>query len=707
MIINKNNPEEKEFKIKVGDKELFVSFNNIAEKANGEAVVRCGDTVVYAVATMSDQEMHRGFVPLSVNYEERFYSAGKISGPRFTRREGKPSDRATLISRMIDRAVRPKFSKKTNKEVQIIITCLSVDGKNDPAILGMLASSLALHNSDIPWEGPLGAVRIGKKNGDYIVNPENQDRDEKEMDIIISGFVDKEDELVVNMIEGSFSEEEESSVLKAFDVAEQPIKEICLFQEEMRKKMGKEKNPFSFFEDEKIKQEVEQESKKKIEDIFDNKEDCEKELKELKKEMSLFIKENYSKEEEVEYAFSCFEGIIKEKIRSDILEKEKRIDGRKINELREVVCSVGILPRTHGSSLFQRGQTKSLSVVTLGAPGEYQVMDEMEAFDKKRFMHHYNFPPYSVGEVRPVRFPGRREIGHGMLGENALFPLIPDSDVFPYTIRTVSEIVSSNGSTSMAATCAITLALMDAGVPIKSPVAGISIGLVTGKEKEDYKVLVDIQGIEDHYGDMDFKVAGTEKGINVIQLDVKIPGIRKEVVKKAVEQAKETYTYIIQEKIKKTIEKPREELSPFAPKIVTVKINPEKIGEVIGPKGKTINKITEETGVAIDIEDDGTISVSSEDQESIEKAVEWIKNITREAKKGELFQGKVVKLFAFGAVVEIFPGQEGLVHISEIADRRIEKVEDELEVGQVVPVKVINIEQGGKVSLSIKQAKQK
>jgi polyribonucleotide nucleotidyltransferase len=703
-MTNKNNFEEKSFKIEVGGKELTASFNNLAEKANGEAMVRYGDTVVYAVATMSNEEMHRGFVPLSVNYEERFYSAGKISGPRFTRREGKPSDRAVLVSRMIDRGIRPMFPKSTNKEIQVIITCLSLDRENDPAVLGMIAASLALHTSDIPWNGPLGAVRVGKNKGEYVVNPEYEERTEKKMDLVVSGFVDENKELLVNMIEGKFGEEDEESVVKAFDVAETPIKEICDFQEEVRKEIGKEKNEFSFFEDEEAKKEIDEKSKEKIEKIFDSEDlNYEEEVKKLKEEVSAFIEEKYEKPEEVEYAFSCFQKNVKQKIRSNILEKEKRVDGRKVDELREITCSVGILPRTHGSSLFQRGQTKSLSIITLGAPGEHQVMDDMSMFEKKKFIHHYNFPPYSVGEVRPVRFPGRREIGHGMLGENAILPLIPDEETFPYTIRAVSELVSSNGSTSMAATCAVTLALMDAGVPIKSPVAGISIGLVTGEERENYKTLVDIQGIEDHYGDMDFKVTGSEKGLTAIQLDVKIDGITKKIVKEAIFLAKKTYTYIINEKIKKVIEKPREELSPFAPKIVTVLINPEKIGEVIGPKGKTINKITEETGVAIDIDDSGLISVSSENQESIEKAVEWIKNITREAKKGEIFQGKVVKLFAFGAVVEIFPGQEGLVHISEIADRRIEKVEDVLKMGQTVTVKVINVEQG-KVSLSIKQA---
>ncbi len=701
-----NNSKENAFKLKMGDKELTASFSNIAEKANGEATVRYGDTVVFAVATMSEQEIHRGFIPLSVNYEERFYSAGKISGPRYTRREGKPSDRATLISRMIDRAVRPKLPKETNKEIQIIVTCLSLDQENDPAVIGMIAASLALQVSDIPWNGPLGAVRVGRKNGEYIINPEYNQRSEKKMDVVISGFFDEENDFLVNMIEGSFGEESSDDVLRSFDVSEEPIKKICEFQEEIRNSIGKEKIPFSSFTDSDIESEITKKTEEKIKEVCEEEDLSEKEVGVVKNEVSLFIKEKYEKPEEVEYAFDLLENIFKKKIREKILREEKRIDGRKIDELREVNCSVGILPRTHGSALFQRGQTKSLSIVTLGGPGEEQVMDEMEVFETKRFMHHYNFPPYSVGEVKPVRFPGRREIGHGMIGENGLSPLIPDEEAFPYTIRAVSEIVSSNGSTSMAATCAITLALMDAGVPIERPVAGISIGLITGEKKDDYKILTDIRGIEDHYGDMDFKVAGTEKGVTVIQLDVKVEGVNKKIVKETIERAEKTYKYIIEEKIKKTLERPREEISPFAPKILTIKVNPEKIGEVIGPKGKTINKIIEETGATINIDDEGTVSISCEKQDSIDKAAEWVKNLTREAKKGEVFEGKVVKIFNFGAVVEIFPGQEGLVHISEIADRRIEKVEDELSIGKVVPVKVIEADGSGKISLSIKQVKQ-
>jgi polyribonucleotide nucleotidyltransferase len=691
----------KKFSLDIGGRELSASLDSLAEKANGQAMVRYNDTVVFATAVMTDGDVDKGFFPLSVSYEEKFYAAGKISGSRYTRREGRPSDRATLISRMIDRAIRPKFPKELKREVQIIVTCLSWDGENDPGVLGMIAASLALHISDIPWNGPLGAVRIGR-NDNHILNPNYKEREEGKTDIIISGFFDEEKEFIVNMIEGAFKEETESSIMDAFLFSKEPIKKLCDFQNEIKKEIGKEKIeiPLSFSNKE-IEKTIIEKTEKKLSEIFKN-DSREKEIKKLKEETALFIKEKYIEEEEIKYAFSYFEEIVEKEVRNNILQKGERIDGRKLDELRKIKCSVGILPRTHGSALFERGETKALSIITLGAPGEQQLMDEMEFSDKKRFMHHYNFPPYSVGEVRPVRGPGRREIGHGMIGENGILPLIPDAEIFPYTIRGVSEIVSSNGSTSMASVCGTTLALMDAGVPIRRPVAGISIGLV--KEEKDFKLLTDIQGLEDHYGDMDFKVAGTEEGVTVIQMDVKIEGITLEITEKALEAAKKTRLYLIEE-IKKTIPEPRKNLSPYAPKIVTLKINPEKIGEVIGPKGKIINEIIEKTKVAIDIEDNGLISITSEDEKAIETAVTWIKNITREIKEGEIFDGKVVKILGFGAVVEILPGQEGLLHISEIADRRIEKVEDELNIDQIVHVKVIKREPNGKTSLSIKQAK--
>ncbi len=688
------------FTLNIAGKELSVSLNNWAEKANGEATVQCGETVVFSTVTMTEEDVDKGFFPLSVFYEEKFYAAGKISGSRYTRREGRPSDRATIISRMIDRAIRPMFPKEMKKEVQVIITCLSWDEENDPGVLGMIAASLALHISDVPWNGPLGAVRVGK-NSEMILSPDYKERLEGNADVVVSGFFDKENDLLINMIEGIFKEESETSIMELFRATENPIKELCSFQEQIRKEKGKEKIEITPpFKDEKIEKTVTEEVEKKLKNVFSQKENRGKKIKEGKKEIATFIREKYE-EEEAQYAFSFLEKVIEDKVRENIL-KGERLDGRKPDEVREIKCSVGLLPRTHGSGLFQRGETKALSIVTLGAPGEQQLMDDMELSEKKRFMHHYNFPPYSVGEVKPVRGPGRREIGHGMIGENGILPLIPDVEDFPYTIRSVSEIVSSNGSTSMASVCGTTLALMDAGVPIKRPVAGISVGLVA-KNKKEYKLLTDIQGLEDHYGDMDFKVAGTEKGATVIQMDVKIEGITLKMAEEALENAKKTRLYLLEE-IKKTIKEPRKNLSPYAPKIVTLQIDPEKIGNVIGPKGKIINEIIEKTNVSVDIDDSGLISITSENEESIDKAVTWIKNIIREVKEGEIFEGKVIKILGFGAVVEILPGQEGLVHISEIADKRIEKVEDELEIGQTVPVKVIKVE-NGKISLSVKHAK--
>ncbi len=689
--------------LSIGERELIVSLDNFAEAANGEATLRYGDTVVFATATMSKKDTEKDFFPLSVSYEEKFYAAGKISGPRYTRREGRPSDRATLISRMIDRAIRPKFSEELKKEVQIIVTCLSWDGENDPGVLGIIAASLALHVSNIPWNGPLGAIRIGKEE-DYILNPNYLQRDEGKMDLCMTGFPDREKGVIINMIEGSFNELPEKDFLNALPLIEDNIKKICDFQEEIREKEGKQKIEISpSLPNEEIEKEIREKVLPEAEKIFSQREDREEKLRELKEEVSQFIEKNYEEEHAV-CAKNCLEKLIKQVIRKNILEKEERVDGRSLEEVREIKISVGLLPRTHGSGFFQRGMTKSLSIITLGAPGEQQLLEDMESSTKKRFMHHYNFPPYSVGEVRPVRGPGRREIGHGMLAEKALLPLLPNIDIFPYTIRSVSEILTSNGSTSMASVCSTSIALMDAGVPVKSPVAGISVGLVTGDGKA-YKLLTDIQGSEDHCGDMDFKVAGTRDGITAIQMDVKIEGITRKQIEESLDRAKKARLYILDE-INKVIAKPRENLSPYAPRIVTLKIDPAKIGDVIGPRGKTINEIIEGTEVSIDIDDSGLISITSENEESIQKAVSWIKDLTREIKEGEIFHGRVVKLFNFGAVLEILPGQEGLCHISEIASYRVKSVEDELKIGQVVPVKVIRVEEGGKISLSLKQAKE-
>lgn len=696
--------KEKQFILKWGEKDIFISFPGLAERANGEAMVRYGDTMVYATATMSKENVEKDFFPLSVSYEEKFYAAGKISGSRYTRREGRPSDKATLTSRMIDRAIRPRFPKEMKREVQIIITCLSWDEENDPGVLGMIASSIALHTSDIPWYGPLGAVRIGK-NQDFILNPSYEKRTEGSSDIVISGFIDDDKDFIVNMIEGVFKEEDDDIVFETFKIAEKNIKEICDFQDKIKNSISKEKVLISEEEEKKdILKLITEKIDSSLDNIFKSRKNIEEEIEKIKEEAHIYIVENYE-EKDAKFAFLALDKIIKEKVRKNIIEKEIRVDGRKIDEVRKISCSVGLLPRTHGSALFQRGQTKALSIITLGAPGEEQLTDAMEIAEKKRFMHHYNFPPSSVGEVGPIRGPGRREIGHGMLAENAVVSLLPDCTSFPYIIRGVSEIVCSNGSTSMASVCGTTLALMDAGVPIKRPVAGISIGLVS-ESKDKYKLLTDIQGLEDHYGDMDFKVAGTEKGITVIQMDVKIAGITLKMIKEALQRAKTTRNYIIK-KIKEVIPESRKELSPYAPRIVCLKINPDKIGDLIGPKGKVINDIIEKTGVDINIEDDGTVSIVSEKEDKIKEAIIMIENITKELEVGQIFEGKVVKILSFGAVIEVAPGKEGLLHISEIANKRIDKVEDVLTINQIVKVKVIKVEDNGKTSFSIKQIDKK
>ncbi len=687
------------YTLEVGGRTLTAKINSLAKKANGEVLLQYGDTVVMATATMDREDTFKDFFPLSVNYEEKFYAAGKIGGSRYTRREGRPSDRATLISRMIDRAIRPMFPKELKKEIQVIVTCLSWDEENDPGVLGMIAASLALHISSIPWNGPLGAVRVGKNNGELLINPVSNDRDEGEIDLILSGL--KKKETIINMIEGGFEEEKEDTIMEAVEFAEKTLEESCSWQEEIASKEGAEKKEINpLYSNEAVEKEIKEKAEKKVEKIFSSEENPLEKTKELKEEIMSQLEHE---DEDKKYASLCFDEIVEKAVKDNILFKEKRVDGRKINQLRDISIETDILPRTHGSAIFSRGETKSLSIITLGAPGDQQLFDDMELTGKKRFMHHYNFPAYSVGEVKPIRGPSRRDIGHGMLGEKALLPLIPDTDDFLYTIRAVSEILTSNGSTSMASVCSTTAALMDAGVPIKRPVAGISIGLIT--KDDEYKLITDIQGAEDHYGDMDFKVAGTEEGVTAIQMDVKVDGITKKMMKEALQQAKETRLYIIEE-IRKVIDKPKEDLSPYAPRVIMVKIEPSKIGEVIGPKGKTINKIIEETDSSIDIEDDGRIFIVSKDKESAEKAMNQIKDITREVEVGEVFEGEVKKLFDFGAVVEILPGHEGLVHISEIADERIDKVEDRVKLGDQVKVKVIKID-GGKMSLSIKRANAK
>jgi len=697
---------KQKFQIEIAGRNLEVGIRNLAEQANGDVLVRYGDTLVLATCVMSKYELEKDFFPLTVEYEERFYAAGKIRGPRYTRRESRPPDQAICNARLIDRAIRPRFPKNLKNEIQVVVTVLSWDGQNDPDILGLMASSLALAISDIPWSGPLAAVRIGRVNDEFILNPTYEQREKSDLDLTIAG-VEKNREILINMIEAEAEEVLEEIILKATEFAKPYLKKLIDFQNQIIKKTGKEKILIEApLRDLELEKEIREFLGKRLETALYQKDKADRmaEVNNLKEELSYFIEGKYPGKGKTKYALDFFEKEIERLVQENIIKREVRPDGRKLDELRKIHCEAGLLPRTHGSGLFCRGQTKALSILTLGAPGDQQLLEGIEVIGKtKRFMHHYNFPPYSTGEIKMMRGPGRRDIGHGMLVEKALLPLIPSFEEFPYTIRVVSEILSSNGSTSMASVSSSSLALMDAGVPIKTPGAGIAVGLMQD-QKGNYKVLTDIQGPEDHYGDMDLKIAGTKKGITAIQMDVKIEGITEKILKDALNQGKKARLEIL-DLMEKVLEKPRTELSPFAPRILTIQINPEKIREVVGPGGRTINEIIGETGAAIDIQPNGLTYVISEKEEAVKKAIAWIKNITREVKVGEVFQGKVKRILDFGAFVEILPGQEGLVHISQLAPFRVRKVEDIVKVGDIVPVKVISIDEQGRINLSLKEAR--
>lgn len=697
--------EVNKFKLDIGGRELSVEIKNLAEQANGSCLVRYGDTVVLATAVMSDREREGiDFFPLTVEYEERFYAAGKILGSRFIRRESRPSDEAILCARAIDRTIRPRFPSAFHKEVQVVITCLSWDGENDPDIVGLTAGSLALSISDIPWSGPIAALRVGRINNEFVLNPVYEERELSKLDLILAA----KEGVLINMIAMEGEEIEENTILEAYKFARPHLEKLIDFQKEIRKKMGKEKVALEeVLPDLELEKEIKEFLGNKLEKTLyrEGKADRTEGIGGLKEQLVSFIEEKYPGMGKTKYARGFLEKETEKLIHENIVKREKRPDGRKLDQVRDLQMEAGLLPRTHGSGLFSRGETKALSILTLGAPSDVRLLEGMEIRGKKRFMHHYNFPPYSAGEVRPMRGPGRREIGHGMLAEKALLPLVPSFEEFPYTMRVVTEILSSNGSTSMASVSAASLALMDAGVKIKRPAAGIAIGLMTG-EKGDYKVLADIQGPEDHYGDMDFKAAGTKKGITAIQMDVKIEGIDEKILKDALNLAKKAREQIL-DKMEKVLPEPRSELSQWAPRIYIIQIKPEKIREVIGPGGKVIHEIIEKCEVSIDVEDSGRVFVIAEKEEAAKKAIAWIKNITREVKVGEIFQGKVKRILNFGAFVEILPGQEGLVHISQLAPRRVEKVEDVVKIGDVIPVKVIGIDKQGRIDLSIKEAKKK
>lgn len=684
---------EKIYKYDLAGRELEVTFGKVAEQANGSCLVKYGETIVLVTATMSSSPREgMNFFPLSVDYEEKLYSVGKIPGG-FIKREGRPSEKAILTSRLIDRPLRPLFQDGIRNDVQIIVTVLSVEQDCSPEIAGMIGSSLALSVSDIPFNGPTGSVSVGYVDGEYVINPTVEEKEKSNLDLTVAGT-----EEAIMMVEAGGEEVSEDIMLDGILFAHEEIKNICKFIKEIQAEIGKEKVELDLvLPEEDIKNEIVEEyseSFSKANQIEDADERSEK-FEEIEKEITEKYKEKYP-DNGSDISDSIY-ALKKKYVRENILEKSIRPDNRKTDEIRKITCEVGLLPRAHGSGLFTRGKTQVMTIATLGVTRDEQIIDGITEEENKRYMHHYNFPNYSVGETGPMRGPGRREIGHGALAEKALKPMIPSKEDFPYTIRLVSEVLSSNGSTSQASVCGSSMSLMDAGVPIKKPVAGIAMGLM--KEGDNVKVLTDIQGLEDFLGDMDFKVAGTKDGITAVQMDIKIDGINKTILKQALEQARVGRLFIL-DKMNECIEKPKETLSDYAPKLITMQIHPDKIKDVIGSGGKTINKIIDETNVKIDIEDDGTVIIAAENQKDGEKAKSIIERIIKDVEVGDIYLGKVVRIKPFGAFVEITDGKDGLLHISKISDKRIKKVEDVLSEGNEVLVKVIGIDDKGRISLS-------
>ncbi|MCA1053559.1 polyribonucleotide nucleotidyltransferase [Rossellomorea aquimaris] len=684
------------FSIDWAGRELTVEVGQLAKQANGAVLVRYGDTAVLSSATASKEPKPLDFFPLTVNYEERLYAVGKIPGG-FIKREGRPSEKAILASRLIDRPIRPLFADGFRNEVQVISMVMSVDQNCSSEMAAMFGSSLALSVSDIPFEGPIAGVIVGLVDGEFIINPSVEQLEKSEIHLSVAGTKD-----AINMVEAGADEVPEETMLEAIMFGHEEIKRLVAFQEEIVAKVGKEKMEIKLFE---LDQELETEIRSLCEEELipaiqvQEKHAREEAITAVKNNVITSFEEKEADEDTLKQVKKVLDKLVKNEVRRLITEEKVRPDGRKVDEIRPLSSEVGLLPRTHGSGLFTRGQTQALSICTLGALGDVQILDGLGIEESKRFMHHYNFPQFSVGETGPIRGPGRREIGHGALGERALEPIIPNEKDFPYTIRLVSEVLESNGSTSQASICASTLAMMDAGVPIKAPVAGIAMGLV--KSGEHYSILTDIQGMEDFLGDMDFKVAGTSKGVTALQMDIKIEGLSREILEEALQQAKIGRMQILDSMLA-TLGESRSSLSQYAPKILTMHINPDKIRDVIGPSGKQINKIIDETGVKIDIEQDGTIFISSTDEEMNKVAKKTIEDIVREVEAGQMYLGKVKRIEKFGAFVEIFAGKDGLVHISEIAEERIRKVEDVVSIGDEILVKVLDVDNQGRVNLSRK-----
>jgi polyribonucleotide nucleotidyltransferase len=679
--------------VDVADKRLSIETGRVAEQANGAVILRQGDTVVLSTAVMA-KEPRAGidWFPLTCDYEEKLYAAGKIPGA-FMRREGRPSETAILASRLTDRPLRPLFPEGLRLDVQIVCTVLSVDQENDPTILSINGASTALVISDIPFGGPVGAVRMGLLDGKIVVNPPLSRMGESELDLVVAGTAD-----AILMVEAGAKGVSEQTVLEALEMAHNAIKGICAAQLELQQQVGKDKRewiPAAY--PPQMLEIVGEYLALRLDPVLykADKATREADIDDLRTKTVVELGERFP--EHIEILGKLFDKALKDRVRERIVEEGVRIDGRSLKDVRNITVEVGVLPRTHGSGLFTRGQTQALTIATLGSMSDQQKIDGLTDETSKRYMHHYNFPPFSVGEARPLRGPGRREIGHGALAERALLAVIPPVEEWPYTMRLVSEILSSNGSTSMASVCGSTLALMDAGVPIKSPVAGIAMGLVTREGK--FAVLTDIQGVEDNLGDMDFKVAGTRDGITALQMDIKIKGLTHEIFAQALEQAREARLFVL-DKMLAVLPRPRSEMSPYAPRITTIMINPDKIRDIIGPGGKMIRKITEETGAQIDVEDDGRVFIAAVDQEGGQRAIDWIKGLTDEVEVGRIYKGKVVRIMPFGAFVEVLPNQDGLVHISKLTDHRVERVEEVANVGDEIVVKAVEVDSQGRLNLS-------
>ena len=685
------------FETTVGGKKLVVKTGKYTEQANGTCWVSCGETVVQASVTMAESPRDGiDFFPLGVDFEEKMYAVGKIPGG-FKKREGRPSDKAILTSRLIDRPLRPLFPKGFYNDVAVVCTALSVDPDIAPEPLAMLASSVALSISDIPFAGPTGSVVVGCVDDEFIINPNLEQKEKSEMHVTVSGT----DEAIL-MVEAGAKEVSEQKMLDAIMFAHEEIKKLIKFQREIMAKIGKEKRtdlPI-FAADEDVNQAVREYADKKLDYALDTFDRQERQARqdELNEEVFAHFAEIFPEKQKM--IADVMYKMTKEKVRAKILSKGVRPDGRKLKEIRPIWCEVGVLPRVHGSAVFTRGQTQVLNCCTLGTIAEVQKLEGLDDEEAKRYIHHYNMPPYATGEARPLKSPGRREIGHGALAERALEPVVPSEEEFPYALRLVSEVLSSNGSSSMASVCGSTLSLMDAGVKIKAPVAGIAMGLIKDTESNNVAVLSDIQGMEDFLGDMDFKVAGTEKGITAIQMDIKIKGIDKNILTTALEQAREGRMHILNIMLE-TIKTPRENLSKYAPKIITFNINPEKIKDVIGSGGKVINKIIDETGVKIDIDDDGKVFIATPDDAMAQRAKQIILTIAEDLEVGKTYEGKVVRIMQFGAFVEFAPNKDGMIHISKLSKDRVEKVTDVVNIGDKVKAEVIKVDDKGRIDLKL------